>query len=463
MSIPNYTQQPLLNAHRNILSNNIGILPGTASIPPPPPTGPQVPSHNNVLINTNSNIDVAKIFVGGLSWQTTEETLRYHFEQYGEVVSVEIMKDRNTGDPRGFAFVVFRSDDTVQLILNEKPHEIDRKIVDVKRAQARGFAPPSIHPNASATPHLNLPSNSSLPFGNSNTKFVSQNPAGTANSNVTGIPPTSTGNAVITNNTTTITNNSTKIITDHTNNVEINKVFVGGLPLHYTREELTQELSRFGEIIDSIVMMDPIQRTRSRGFGFVTFSSPDSAKECIRNQPINMAGKMVEIKLATPRGGNNNAGSSGNSDNYHGNPLHINNNKNGVNSNSNDLKTQSSSSTTPSLPPYMSQQKLIPPPPPPPKGKYAGLAASYGRNGWRAGYGTSAFGGLGWNVAGWEQYSINEFDNQQPSSIEKLQSDEGGFSFSYLSDNEETVNSQNIDESHGDNEHQPESKRAKYS
>ena len=92
-----------------------------------------------------SNIDAAKIFVGGLSWQTTEETLRYHFEQYGEVLSVEVMRDRNTGDPRGFAFVVFKSDETVDLILKNKPHEINHKVVDVKRAQARGVAPPSIH------------------------------------------------------------------------------------------------------------------------------------------------------------------------------------------------------------------------------------------------------------------------------------------------------------------------------
>jgi RNA-binding protein Musashi len=83
------------------------------------------------------NIDTAKIFVGGLSWQTTEETLRYHFEQYGEVSSVEVMRDRNTGDPRGFAFVCFGSDDTVELILASGPHEINNKIVDVKRAQAR--------------------------------------------------------------------------------------------------------------------------------------------------------------------------------------------------------------------------------------------------------------------------------------------------------------------------------------
>lgn len=41
--------------------------------------------------------DAAKIFVGGLSWQTTEEPLRWHFEQYGTVVSVEVMRDRHTG------------------------------------------------------------------------------------------------------------------------------------------------------------------------------------------------------------------------------------------------------------------------------------------------------------------------------------------------------------------------------
>src|SRR6056300_1402671 len=100
---------------------------------------------SNNMKTPGSQIDAAKIFVGGLSWQTTEETLRYHFEQYGEVVSVEVMRDRQTGDPRGFAFVVFKSDETVDLILKSGPHEINHKVVDVKRAQARGVAPPSIH------------------------------------------------------------------------------------------------------------------------------------------------------------------------------------------------------------------------------------------------------------------------------------------------------------------------------
>ena len=63
----------------------------------------------------------------------------------GPVVSVEVMRDRVTGDPRGFAFVVFQESTTVDLVMNEAKHEINHKIVDVKRAQARGIAPPSIH------------------------------------------------------------------------------------------------------------------------------------------------------------------------------------------------------------------------------------------------------------------------------------------------------------------------------
>jgi len=55
------------------------------------------------------------------------------------------MRDRNTGDPRGFAFVVFKDDSYVQLVLDNLPHVINHKVVDVKRAQARGAAPPSIH------------------------------------------------------------------------------------------------------------------------------------------------------------------------------------------------------------------------------------------------------------------------------------------------------------------------------
>jgi RNA recognition motif-containing protein len=52
-------------------------------------------------------IDANKFFVGSLSWQTSEESLHYHFEQYGPVMLGEGMRDWNMRAFCGFTFVVF--------------------------------------------------------------------------------------------------------------------------------------------------------------------------------------------------------------------------------------------------------------------------------------------------------------------------------------------------------------------
>lgn len=41
-----------------------------------------------------------KIFIGGLSWQTTEANLRFYFEKFGELTDVALMIDKRTGKPR---------------------------------------------------------------------------------------------------------------------------------------------------------------------------------------------------------------------------------------------------------------------------------------------------------------------------------------------------------------------------
>ena len=51
-----------------------------------------------------------KLYVGNLSYTTTEDTLRENFSNYGEVVSVTIMKDRYTEQSKGFAFVEMAND-----------------------------------------------------------------------------------------------------------------------------------------------------------------------------------------------------------------------------------------------------------------------------------------------------------------------------------------------------------------
>ncbi|KDN46421.1 hypothetical protein RSAG8_04365, partial [Rhizoctonia solani AG-8 WAC10335] len=49
----------------------------------------------------------AKIYVGNLSWNTNDETLRNVFSQYGHVLDSIVMRDRETGRSRGFGFVTY--------------------------------------------------------------------------------------------------------------------------------------------------------------------------------------------------------------------------------------------------------------------------------------------------------------------------------------------------------------------
>jgi len=49
-----------------------------------------------------------KFFIGGVSWQTTEAGLREHFGKFGELRDVALMRNKHTGQPRGFGFVKFK-------------------------------------------------------------------------------------------------------------------------------------------------------------------------------------------------------------------------------------------------------------------------------------------------------------------------------------------------------------------
>lgn len=79
-----------------------------------------------------------KLFVGGLSWNTTEDGLRKAFEKYGHLEDAVIITDRDTGRSRGFGFVTF-SDDAAALesISGLNGTEIDGRTINVNEAEER--------------------------------------------------------------------------------------------------------------------------------------------------------------------------------------------------------------------------------------------------------------------------------------------------------------------------------------
>ncbi|XP_025265908.1 RNA-binding protein squid isoform X8 [Camponotus floridanus] len=78
-----------------------------------------------------------KLFVGGLSWETTDKELREHFSTYGDIESINVKTDPNTGRSRGFAFIVFAKAESLDKIMGAGDHVINNKKVDPKKAKAR--------------------------------------------------------------------------------------------------------------------------------------------------------------------------------------------------------------------------------------------------------------------------------------------------------------------------------------
>jgi RNA recognition motif-containing protein len=78
-----------------------------------------------------------RIYVGNLSYETTENDLTALFEQVGQVDSVNIITDRDTGRPKGFAFVEMGSDDAEKAIAQLNGTDVKGRTLTVNEARPR--------------------------------------------------------------------------------------------------------------------------------------------------------------------------------------------------------------------------------------------------------------------------------------------------------------------------------------
>ncbi|KAK2087543.1 Heteroproteinous nuclear ribonucleoprotein A1 [Saguinus oedipus] len=75
-----------------------------------------------------------KLFIGGLSFETTNESLRSHFEQWGRLTDCVVIRDPNTKRSRGFGFVTYATVEEVDAAMSARPHKVDGRVVEPKRA-----------------------------------------------------------------------------------------------------------------------------------------------------------------------------------------------------------------------------------------------------------------------------------------------------------------------------------------
>ena len=80
--------------------------------------------------------EATKIIVLQLSFGSTEETVQEYFSQFGEIEKLDL-KRYPDGSSRGFAFIIFKTEDTLAKVLAEQEHSIDNRKVTVEKAKTR--------------------------------------------------------------------------------------------------------------------------------------------------------------------------------------------------------------------------------------------------------------------------------------------------------------------------------------
>jgi cold-inducible RNA-binding protein len=79
-----------------------------------------------------------KVYVGNMSYDTTEDRLRELFAAHGEVTSVNVVTDRYSGRPRGFAFVEMATDEEANAAIAAlNGQEVDGRQLKVAEARPR--------------------------------------------------------------------------------------------------------------------------------------------------------------------------------------------------------------------------------------------------------------------------------------------------------------------------------------
>ena len=85
--------------------------------------------------------DPGKMFIGGLSWQTTPESIREYFSAFGELAEVMVMKDPATRRSRGFGFVTFSDPLAVEKVLKFPVHQVTWNLLCTNFPKIRKYSP----------------------------------------------------------------------------------------------------------------------------------------------------------------------------------------------------------------------------------------------------------------------------------------------------------------------------------
>eukprot|EP00501_MAST-03F_sp_TOSAG23-6_P001736 GSMAST32.ASY1.ANO1.1812.1 assembled CDS len=215
-----------------------------------------------------------RLFVGGISFDTTEDDIRNYFNVFGQVLEANIMRDPASRRSRCFAFVTFAETSAANKAILQSEHKLNGRNVDVKAAvpARKSDGNKTFSGNNSTSGNTNSensqPSESNFSAGNNGPS--SQSVSGSSVAARLGKIPTP------------------------------GKIFVGGLHYDTCSDSLREYFEQFGPI-ESVQVMYNRETGKSRGFGFITFVDISAVDSASAKKMHTIDCKAVEVKRAVPR------------------------------------------------------------------------------------------------------------------------------------------------------------------
>ncbi|KAF0696516.1 Aste57867_12709 [Aphanomyces stellatus] len=261
-------------------------------------------------IRTMASEDVAhrKLFVRGLSWDTTTATLEDFFGKFGKLEDCSVITDRNTGKSKGYGFVTFREMESADLVLQVQPLEIDGRKCPCNLAAMPDAGTPkpakashgSSASNSRASHAAPPPAPQHAPPQQAHAPHHQPQPYQQPPQPQQTLPP-ATPNMPTPHGAVVNTGNSQPYPDAGPPGDESErKLFVRGLDYNTHTETVTAEFQKFGEL-DEVSIAKDRQSGKSKGFAFIVFRHQNGAKRALAQPQKIIDGRATHCNLASQK------------------------------------------------------------------------------------------------------------------------------------------------------------------
>ncbi|KAL8499591.1 hypothetical protein ACS0TY_019539 [Phlomoides rotata] len=255
----------------------------------------------------------SEVFIGGLSRDISEEDLRELCEPLGEILEIRVMKNRDTGESKGFAFVAFKTKDEAQRAIEDlhnkefKGRTLRCSLSETKYRLFIGNVPKSwtdnefrriIEATGPGAETIELIKDPQNPGRNRGFAFVEYYNNACADYSRQKM---SAASFRLDGNTATVTWADPKITPDNSAAAaQVKALYVKNIPENTQTEQLKELFQHHGEVTK--VVMPPAKAGGKRDFGFIHYADRSSALKAVKEtEKYEINGQLLEVVLAKPQ------------------------------------------------------------------------------------------------------------------------------------------------------------------